>query len=174
MPPTTMTMACGLFTDGIRRPMNAPEIILLYAGDSSDGSEAREEVVLERLGAMRFKVVQSPGLVLGIAAGDVIEVSGDRFKIVTRGQNVAIQVFAREGLDELEQRLTSSLSKLGGWLDGRAALQLVYTVPVSAGFPAIEQALRQTVAQYKGAEWYYGNVYDNDDGVTPLNWWLPT
>jgi hypothetical protein len=23
-------------------------------------------------------------------------------------------------------------------------------------------------------EWYYGNVYDLKDGVTPLNWWAQT
>jgi hypothetical protein len=27
------------------------------------------------------------------------------------------------------------------------------------------------LARFPDSIWYYGNVYDPEDGVTPLNWW---
>jgi hypothetical protein len=47
----------------------------------------------------------------------------------------------------------------------------VFTVPVSAGFGAVEAAFDGYVRRQPGAEWYFGNVYDERDGMTPLNWW---
>ncbi len=28
-----------------------------------------------------------------------------------------------------------------------------------------------TLPHFVGVEWYYGNVYETHDGVTPMNWW---
>jgi hypothetical protein len=100
-----------------------PITIELVAGTRTNGSTVTEEVRVAPLGEGRFRVLQSPGLVLGIAAGDAIEL-----------------------------------------LDG-------LTIDVAAGFPALEARLNALVAQFPGCEWYYGNVHDPDDGVTPLNWW---
>ncbi len=44
---------------------------------------------------------------------------------------------------------------------------LSFTVPVKAGFPAVEAAMREVV----GDEWYFSNVYDLATNQ-PLNWWL--
>jgi hypothetical protein len=60
----------------------------------------------------------------------------------------------------------------GGRLDGRSPGKLVYTLPVSAGFASIEAELQSVVEKFSNVEWFYGNVYDPADGVTPLNWWL--
>jgi hypothetical protein len=46
----------------------------------------------------------------------------------------------------------------------------VVTVPVSAGFPAIEAAIAGWMSiRADTAEWFFGNVYD-DDGHA-LQWW---
>src|SRR5690606_39345213 len=114
------------------------ELLKLYAGIRTDGSAVQEEVPVEGLGGGRFRILQSPGLVLGVAAGDVIELtSAGRFKVVSRGRNLCVQVFApASSVDRLENALTGRLKVLGGRLDGRGAQLLVYTVPVSVGFPA--------------------------------------
>jgi hypothetical protein len=68
--------------------------------------------------------------------------------------------------------------RIGGRLDGDAATSrnsmLVFTFPVNIGFPAIEGVMASAKALSPRCEWFYGNVYDLNDGVTPLNWWLQT
>lgn len=153
--------------------MAAPNrTVELYAGNRSDGSAVKEEVLVEPLGPNQYKVLCSPGLVQGIAADDVINAVGEHgFEIVQRGGNLCVQVFARKDLDSVEIELAKGFEPLGGRLDGKAAKQVVFTVPATAGFPAIEKVLRACVDKFEGTEWYYGNVYDTRDGVTPLNWW---
>ena len=148
------------------------ETINLLAGRGSSGNPVYEEVLVERRSGQQYKLLRSPGLVLGIAADDVIAVVGDgTYDVLERGGNLCIQIFARGDLTVLEETATEKLMPLRGRLDGKAKTQLVYTIPVTAGFPAVESVLNELVAQAPGAEWYYGNVYDTSDGVTPLNWW---
>ena len=149
------------------------EVTQLFAGARTDGSPAYEEVVVERLGTGRFKVMQSPGLVLGVAAGDVIDVSEDRrATVVERGGNLCIQIYTKGEGAQIEPIVRERLEPLNGRLDGRSEQQLVFTVPASAGLAVVESAMTEVVRQFPKAEWYYGNVYDPVDGVTPLNWWL--
>jgi hypothetical protein len=42
---------------------------------------------------------------------------------------------------------------------------------VSCGFAEIEKVLEEAVQAHGAAAWMYGNVYDPQDGITPLNWW---
>ena len=70
---------------------------------------------------------------------------------------------------ELEQQV----KRLGGVLDGGIERGLVFTLPVSVGFPVIEDCFNRWVDEHPGWEWYFGNVYDPRDGITPLNWWQP-
>jgi hypothetical protein len=93
------------------------------------------------------------------------------YTVIERGGNISLQIFATERLDELEASARGALHRIGGTLDGRSSKELVFTVPVSAGFPAIEAAMNGLKAEFPRADWYYGNVYDPVDGVTPLNWW---
>jgi hypothetical protein len=129
----------------------------LHADRASSGRPVREEVRAR--------------LVLGIAAGDVIEL--DRhdqscFVVRRRGGNIAVQIFFPAVSDEIAERFTAALGGVGGWLDGRADRQLVFSVPATGDFRPLESILNALIAAYPGAEWYYGNVYDPKDGVTPL------
>lgn len=148
------------------------QVLGLFAGTSSRGAPVREDVLVEPVGGGRYRVLRSPGLIEGIAAGDTIELRPpDRFDVVARGGNLCVLVCAPAALALLEARLTGALAGLGGVLDGQTVGQLVYTVPVRPGFPTIEAALRRCVDGVPGAAWYFGNVYDPADGTTPLNWW---
>lgn len=147
------------------------ETLRLIAGHSTSGMPAFEELLVERTSEGRFKLLRSPGLVLGLAADDVIEAPGDgTFSLVQRGMNLCIQIFGAGDLTPLERLLSERLGKLGGRLDGQTKRVLVYTVSVSAGFPAVEAILKDAVGELPGAEWYFGNVYDPVDD-RPLNWW---
>lgn len=150
-------------------------VLRLVAGHSSQtGAPAYEEVHVEDVGPGRFRVLQSPGFVLGVAGGDEIELDPklpSGFRVLSRGGNVSIQFFREGDLQEAEDFLTENLARLGGWRDGREKSVLVFSVPVSAGFPAIEKVMRGAMERFPDAEWGFGNVYDPEDGVTPLKWW---
>jgi hypothetical protein len=143
----------------------------LLVGQGSNGNAAYEEVLVEPVGPAQYRLLQSPGLALGIAADDVFSRSSDgNFKVLSRGGNVCIQIFA-DDVNTIEKAATQGFKEMGGRLDGRSARQLVYTVPFDVGFPRMEGVLEAVKARFPEAEWYYGNVYDPEDGVTPLNWW---
>ena len=156
------------------RPLDAAErtTIELVAGKKSSGEPVYEQIRVDVLGENRYRLVASPGLVLGIAAGDEIRPTGEgEFEVLSRGGNVAVQFYAQPQVGADVSALTHALQKLGGRLDGHEKYLWVFTVPVAAGFPAIEDALNAFQAKNPGSEWIYGNVYDPDDEETPLGWW---
>ncbi len=139
------------------------EVTQLFAGARTDGSPVYEEVVVERLGTGRFKLMQSPGRVLGAAAGDVIDVSEDRrATVVERGGNLCIQIYTKGEGAQIEPVVRERLAPLSGRLDGRSEPQLVFTVPASVGLAAVESAMAEVVRQFPKAEWYYG--------ISPVFW----
>lgn len=141
--------------------------------DVKNDKPAYEEVRVEDCGDGQYRLLQSPGFVLGIAADDVFTVESDHtYKLVSRGRNICIQIFREEELNSAERVATAALGKLGGRLDGRLPNVLVYTVSVDAGFEEIQRILDDLKIRFPGLDWYYGNVYDPADGVTPLNWWF--
>lgn len=142
------------------------------------GRPVHEDVPAEQEGD-RWRLLASPGLVMGTAAGDLLEVYENRdFDVVERGQNIAIHVTTPAGaaaeLDELKARIEA----MGGWCDGlgwtrdRTASLSVFTIPFHVGFEAIEEACDEYEHAVPTGEWYYANVYDPADDATPLNWWL--
>jgi hypothetical protein len=150
--------------------------INVHAGTTSSGKPAYEELPVEERAPGEFLLLASPGLVLGIAAGDVIRLSpAKKAQVIERGGNLCIQIFSEKPVSTLEPVVTKSLAALGGRLDAKHAskngYELVYTIHVDAGFAAVESALDEVVARFGEATWYFGNVYDPSDGVTPLNWW---
>jgi hypothetical protein len=146
--------------------------VRLMVGKSLAGAPAFEEVVAEYQGMRKYKLLRSPGLALGIAAGDEFELSEDgTYKVLQRGGNICLQIFATAGIAALETDATARLAPLGATLDGKSTKELVYTISVTVGFESIEAALESLLRNHPSAEWYYGNVYDPLDGVTPLGWW---
>jgi cytochrome b561 len=67
--------------------------------------------------------------------------------------------------------LSPELELLDGSLDQQTLRLLVYSIHVSIGFQTLEILLDRIIGQFPGTVWYYGNVYDPADGVTPLDWW---
>jgi hypothetical protein len=114
----------------------------------------------------------SPGLAQGGAAGDTIVMRGDAtFDVVERGGNLAVQVLAQRFDERSLGELVSAAEGLGGRLDGGHDRLRVFTGPVLAGFGAVEAVFNAYARHHPGVEWYFANVYDERDGVTPLNWW---
>jgi hypothetical protein len=152
---------------------------LLVSPGPSGGRPVYEDVSARVKGNGGWVLDTSPGLALGTAAGDVVEVEPDgTFRVISRGGNVAVHVAAPAAMNSQRDALTEAIRALGGWLDGRdwtrdgASSLSVYTIPVTAGFPEIQDALAAFSSSAPGSEWYYANVYDPADGKTPLNWWL--
>ena len=154
--------------------MQAEQHLLLLV-DVVNGKPMTEPVHVADLGAGRFRLLYSPGLVQGIAAGDEFRLRDDdgRFDVLSRAGNLALQVYSREPVGQLRAALVARVSALNGTLDGAIERGLAFSVPLAAGFPAIEAVFNRWVEEHPGWEWYYGNVYSTADGVTPLNWWLP-
>jgi hypothetical protein len=149
-------------------------LIRVVAGKNAVGETVLEEVPAYRCGLSRFRLAGSPGLAQGAAAGDEIELRDDgTFEVAERGGNLAIQVLTGQAFDAPSiGDLAAQLEELGGRLDGGHGGRLrVFTVPVSAGFDAIETVMDAFVERHREVEWYFANVYDPLDGVTPLNWW---
>ena len=143
----------------------------MIAGKKTTGEPVFEQVLAEKLEAEdTYRVVASPGLVLGVAAGDVLRVDlpAGEFEVVSRGGNICVHFY---GPHSLGDAVAAELCSLGGRLDGRARNLTVITVPASNGFTELENILNRAVQRNPGTEWYYGNIYDAQDGVTPLNWW---
>jgi Domain of unknown function (DUF4265) len=153
--------------------MSKPTTVNLVVETNPDGTPFYESVLVELIGPRRYLVLASPGLLEGFAAGDENELApeqGSGYRITKRGGNVCVQFFW--SADESRPWLEPQVAALGGRLDGETPGLLVFTIPVTAGFPAIESIFYQAEKRYPGCRWMYGNVYDPADGVTQLNWWL--
>ena len=80
-------------------------------------------------------------------------------------------MLSKSNIDDVLLALTPEIELLDGILDIETPRLLVYSIHVSIGFQAIEILLDRISGQFAGTLWYYGNVYDPADGVTPLDWW---
>jgi hypothetical protein len=136
---------------------------------------ATQPVEVEWIASDEYRVVVSPGLVEGIAAGDIIRlldrVSG-RFEVIRRGGNLSVKFAFDAASAEAASTVdvvTRELEACGGRLDGRIRSAAVWTVPVQAGFATIERVMASAVARVERSGWWYGNVYDEQD--VPLGWW---
>lgn len=154
--------------------MSQKQFIELYAGLRPDGQPVVERVQVDILEDNTSKLATSPVFVHGVAKGDNVRLNTEErsFEILKRSGNLCIRVFAKEDLGSIEQDLTPKLEKLGGSLDVENDRVLVYSIHVSCGFQEIEKILNDYTGDATQSAWFYGNVYDPSDGVTPLNWWL--
>ncbi|GGS48917.1 DUF4265 domain-containing protein [Actinokineospora fastidiosa] len=150
--------------------------LLVQTGPS--GRPVHEDVPAVAEGS-GWRLTASPGLAMGAAAGDLLTVAPDHsFTVVERGGNIAVHVSApAEAAADLSS-LRAAVERMGGRCDGvgwtrdRTASLTVFTIPLSAGWSAIESAMNAYQARVPTGEWYYVNVYDPADDTTPLNWWL--
>jgi hypothetical protein len=133
---------------------------------------AKQPVEVESLGGGQYRIVRTPGLVQGIAAGDVIGLTDPElgvFDVLSRGRNVAVKVVSSRPLGSTVIRVNAFLSNVGGRLDGAIEKAAVWTVPAPVWFHRIELAMEGALAGTSEIEWWYTNVYD--DAGEALRWW---
>jgi hypothetical protein len=139
---------------------------------------ASEVLDVEEIGPNRYRLIYSPGLVEGLAAGDEFELTEENsagFSVLRRSGNLCTWLIFDEPTDfsapyikDLEARVKG----IGGYLDGGTHRSLIFTIPLQAGFKAIKETFDAFVQAVQGTRWFYGNVYDPKDPTKPLNWWL--
>jgi hypothetical protein len=146
------------------------------AGVGPNGDPVFESLRVELLeGDNRVRLLRSPLFARNLASGDILRViNADtaEYELEKRSGNLSIRVFRKYEIEKLEEQLTSKLEKLGGELDFSTDRALVYSIHFSIGFQTIEDVLNQTCQSFDESVWYYGNVYDPEDGTTPMEWWL--
>lgn len=143
----------------------------MFAGKDASGQPFVETLQVQLDDKGLCQLIKSPAFIKGLAAGDIIKLNpaSDQFEIQTRSGNLCIRVFSKDNIGPLHEAITPELEKLGGQLDLETPRMLVYSIHVSCGFGAIEEILNEHINA--NSAWLYGNVYDPNDGITPLNWW---
>jgi hypothetical protein len=113
---------------------------LLLLVEYRGGRPLKEPVHAAEVGPGVFRLRYAPGLAQGIAAGDEFRLVGEdgAFEVTRRGGNLAVQVFSTGPVAAVRAELAARVAPLGGTLDGAIERGLSFTVPVSAGFPAVE------------------------------------
>jgi Domain of unknown function (DUF4265) len=147
--------------------------VRLLAGYGKNGRPSLELVVAEAVGDGVFVICGTPGLVNGCASGDRVRVDeSGAFEILERGGNVAAHVYSHVPIGESDLiELRESFEPLQGLVEWPQVPKfVVITVPIAAGFPAIEAAIETWMTRLPEAEWNFGNVYD-DEG-RPIGWWV--
>lgn len=147
------------------------------AGLGPDGDPVFETIQAEYLEdeSQRVRLLRSPLFARNLASGDTVKLinpSIAEYELERRSGNLCIRVFRKEGIEEVDEFLSPLLEKIGGARDLVTERAIVYSVHVSLGFKTIEDLLERATSTFPETVWYYGNVYDPEDGVTPLQWWL--
>lgn len=138
-----------------------------------DGKPLKESVHVSDKGNGFYQLEYSPGFVLGLSAGDKIRIlnSDGAFEVVERGGNLCIQMFSELPVSPFIAEIEEMVTTLGGTVDGLIEQGVVVTIPFKTGFKTVENVFDSYVEKHNGIKWYYGNVYDPVDGVTPIGWW---
>ncbi len=150
-------------------------LLQLPAGKDSEGQHVLEQLeakVLDKEGY--YEILKAPLFVRNLARGDVIATGPQAqgtYTLIQRSGNLAIRIFSKNKLDELELVLTPEVEKLDGSLDIQTPRALSYSLHVNLGFAVIEALFDNMMASFADTVWYYGNVYDPRNGLNPLNWW---
>ena len=155
-------------------PVVEIELPICHVESERPATEMLEAVCV---GPRRYRLVYSPGMVEGVARGDVIELCEDDprgFKVISRSGNLCVWFYfetlgANQGAEGA--RVRAAVQSVGGGCDGGGNSHLVFSIPIAVGFPAVEAALNEQMAQHPGSSWLYGNVYDPWNDFTPLGWW---
>ena len=147
------------------------------AGVNDEGQPVFESILVEHLTSSpdEVRLLKSPLLTRNLAAGDKVRIlnpSAAEYELIQRSGNLCIRVFRLNQMDRLAEYLTPIFEKMDGTLDLENDRALVYSIHFSIGFQTIEDIMNQACRDYPDTVWYYGNVYDPEDGTTPLEWWL--
>ena len=101
----------------------------LVAGQKTSGEPVLEEVLVTQVQTGCYRIEATPGVVLGMARGDLIEYDdvSKAFAVLERGGNLAVHVYgahsiAECALDEVEQRTRSAGARRPGVLRAAASL----------------------------------------------------
>lgn len=156
-------------------------LLPLLAGYRPDGEAIVEQVKAVPLKdpeqnepPKHFRLQHSPAFVRGLAAGDRIRFPADTpegYLLVQRSGNLCIRVMNRHSMAPVLQALRPEMELLDGLMDTETPRLAVFSIHVSIGFQTVETVLDRITGQFPGTVWYYGNVYEPADGVTPLDWW---
>jgi len=142
--------------------------IVVKAGTRGDGQSVYERIPVEPLGENIYRLLRSPAFAPGIARGDSIKLlEGGSYDVIERSG--FIRLFARAGISAMAATLGPALNSFDGEIEHEDERMLVFSVPFSAGFNAIEAVMTQLLEGDGDAAWRYGNVYDSEG--EPLNWW---
>jgi len=146
------------------------------AGVNEAGEAIFESVWVETLVSApdHVRLLKSPLFARNLAAGDRLKVINPvtaEYELLQRSGNLSVRVFRKHQLQPLADFLIPLMEKAGGVLDLQNNRALVFSIHVSIGFQTIEILLNKSCATYPDTIWYYGNVYDPEDGTTPLGWW---
>jgi hypothetical protein len=159
--------------------MSQPDIIELELPicHSQGGRPGTEVLDVERLGPNRYRLVHSPGVVEGLARGDEFELRPDDpkgFHVLERSGYLCVWFYFTEpGVNRGPHgdAVRAAVERLGGTCDGGGNTHLVFSVPVSLGFPAVEANFNDLAGRHPDSSWLFGNVYDPWDDFKPLGWW---
>lgn len=144
----------------------------LVAGVRPDGELVYEQVLADVIGDECYRLLTSPVFAKGAAKGDVIRLlQAGTFEVEQRGGNINVRVLAKDDIDIIKGRLNAALNSIEHSLDFSNDRSLVYSIPVTVGFKVIDDTFNQALQGQQNAIWLYANVYDPNDGQTPLNWW---
>lgn len=147
-------------------------LVEVAADRRKDGQPVYETLWAEGLPGGTYRLVRTPLVAQGLAAGDEFEVNpSDRaFRVLRRSGNLSVQLFMSPELTaDVLDTLTPAVVALGGGLDAHTKAIAGFRIPVSVGFQPIEQLFGEFVATHAHAEWLFSNVYDAEG--RPLNWW---
>jgi hypothetical protein len=156
--------------------MSHDHVQVAVEGSTTSGVE---NVPAHNLGDNTWLLLRSPLYALQLAAGDTIRITNEtgEFEVIARGGNVAVQFYLAEcesgdsqATASVARKMAPEIKALGGRMDGQTAGLIVYTIPIAAGFPAIEKLFETATDEFPGAQWQYSNVYDQKTGE-PLRWW---
>jgi hypothetical protein len=133
------------------------------------GRGVTEEVPVEQLGDGLVRLLATPCFVEGVGAADVVRLDdAGGFDLDARCGNVALRFELEGTLADVPQQLATLFDPVGGWVDGWAegasCALVVCTVPVQAGFPAIEEAAGRALVETGAIRWTYGTARGRGGG----------
>jgi hypothetical protein len=151
----------------------AHEVPLPILDQVESGPPPTESLLVAPARTGSLRVLVSPGMLEGLAAGDIIELDASReegFRVAARGGNVSVQFFAGHDDPVFRRALTERACQLGGRLDTHRTRLWVFTIPVRGDVTPITSLFDGMVGRLPSSTWMYGNVFARGSNE-PLNWW---